>query len=307
MIFHFAAEYNATRKYGVDFDMNEIMRRFEQNNWDDNRDYLGRTQIQVKLLARWMRLRQDEYEVHYDDVSRVPGNGKHSDAQVYFQNVRESIEYHQELFTKLKPVGIIIAGGLAFQAFEQILYPVLKHRPDYIIRMRNPSSQGHWGKPADWLQRYKDAVALQPKGGGTLEVMSFQTKHNRFSLRPFATKLSAPTENVRKATVSSDNPLTWDDFVEQMERLDIYISDGPDRQDRYKFAKDDDKIFIEVKRTKVGDLGAGYFQYKFGRRYQEFIFKDHTYHLNCTGRINIREAMNKGDFFALLQKVLNQD
>ena len=247
-LIHLAAEYNATRKNRAQFNMNEIMNRFEQDNWDDNKPYLSRTKAQVELLAKWMNLRRDEYEVHYDDVSIIKGNGKHSDEMEYFQNVRKSIEHHKEKFSKLQPEGVIIAGGLAFKAFEQIIYPQLQHKPDYVIRMRNPGSQGHWGLLKDWLHRYKEAEELQPIGGGRLEVLSFKTTTNKFVLNPAVSKTrsSLPKSSARKSQISSKGSMAWDDFTDQMEKLDIYISMGPDKQSRYTFAKDKKKIFIEL-------------------------------------------------------------
>ena len=322
-IIHLAAEYNATRINGIQYSMNELMERyFVHKTWKDNPAYFERTQKQAELMSFWLGYETKDCSFFYDDVSQIPSGGTHSSRYTYEENVQKSIDYHVNLFETLRPEGVCVAGGLALESFVYIILPQLKHKPKFIIGMRNPSNQGHFGNPQDWMKRYEEAQkGLHIPTDGKiykltykehLQKFQFQTPHFRKSKYIPKTQTSqlvyqTKTPHTQTRTTTKNPTWKWEDFVSFLESKDIYRSKEPDSQSRSSFSLHGIELIHQVKRKNNGCVGAGYFSVAFAdSQCKGFYYKGMQYKLDKAKHINIQKAIKNGHFEALLIETYNR-
>lgn len=138
----------------------------------------------------------------YDDVSQVPGNGRLNNREVYARNVAASVKLLLKRIAAVKPTIILIAGAMAFAEFRKQVLPEMSKlkgmpSPIHIVRVRNPSPQGHIGLTrAAWLERYaaiqgraelERQAKTRAKSASTASVMLWRMaaskkNHHTFSL-----------------------------------------------------------------------------------------------------------------------------
>ena len=328
-IFHFAAEYNATRIHGNELDMNQLMQLYIQGKWTDNLSYFERTSIQSKLMSKWLNVQEENCNFFYGDVSMIPSKGKHSPKETYQNNVKKSIAYHQNLFELYKPYAVCIAGGQALDSFISIILPQIQHKPKYIIGTRNPSNQGHFGAPKDWLIRYQNAQNLEHPKDGHIYKLVYKEHLQKFIFKRWkenkshSTKKSQKTlevsqkQNSSTSTNSISTKLTnsssakysileWDLFKCFLENEGVYISKGPDSQNRYSFSYKEIKVLHQVKMKDNYQVGAGYYSVRFGKSNGFFTFEGVEYQLDKAGHIKIQDALANKQFFKLLFETYKQ-
>lgn len=313
-IFHLASEYNGTRIHGKQLDMNQLMQLYIQGKWTDNHSYFERTQIQANLIPKWLDIEEENCNFFYGDVSQVPSTGKHNPKEEYQCNVKKSITYHQEIFELYKPYAVCIAGGIALDSFISIILPKLTHRPKYIIGTRNPSNQGHFGSSKDWLTRYQDSQNLEYPMDGHIYKLTYKEHLQKFIFQRW--KESKSNSRTKSQTISSTTTpvisctssylLDWDRFECDLKHKDVYISKGPDTQNRYSFSYEKVQVLHEVKMTKNNQVGAGYYSVQFGCSNGIFHFKGIDYKLNKAGHIKIQDALKNNHFFDLILETYNR-
>lgn len=160
MILHLGAEYNASRKAGVVYTMDEMVRLFLEGRWDDNPLYFQRVVAQAAFALSAIgstALIKDSF--YFDDVSQSKtATGKHSAKTTYRKDVEASIDYHMELTSRLRPDVVLVCGKDACEAYTDIVLPHLRRPPAVIVRLRNPSSQAHRGSHKVWIDAYGKAA-----------------------------------------------------------------------------------------------------------------------------------------------------
>ena len=323
-IFHFAAEYNATRVQGIQLDMNQLMKLYMQGKWTDNHSYFARTRIQSGLMSDWLNLQEENCNFFYGDVSMIPSKGKHSAKETYQRNVRKSIAYHQNLFEIYKPYAVCIAGGIALDSFISIVLPHIQHKPKYVIGTRNPSNQGHFGSPEDWFIRYQESQNLKYPKDGHIYKLVYKKHLQKFVFQRWkesksrSTRKSPKTLNVSQKQNSSisaklsnnystnSSILFWDRFESVLENKDISISNGPDSQNRYSFSYKEIEVLHQVKMKENYQVGAGYYSVRFGKSNGFYTFEGVDYQLNKAGHIKIQDALANKQFFGLLFETYNK-
>jgi len=96
----------------------------------------------------------------YDDVSQVKASGKQTPPKEYRENVKKAVNKLLVRITEVKPNLILIAGRMAFDEFTKQVLPKLETqkglpRTIHVIRVRNPSPQGHFGISKDvYMKQY---------------------------------------------------------------------------------------------------------------------------------------------------------
>ena len=323
-IFHFAAEYNATRIHGNQLDMNQLMQLYIQGKWTDNHSYFERTRIQSELMSKWLDIQAENCNFFYGDVSMIPSKGKHSSKETYQNNVKKSIAYHQNLFELYKPYAICIAGGIALDSFMSIILPQIEHKPKYIIGTRNPSNQGHFGSPEDWIVLYQESQNLEYPKDGHVYKLTYKERLKKFifqrwkknksrSIKKSQTtfevsqkKNSSTTTKLTNSSSANSSLLFWDLFECTLENEGVYISKGPDAQNRYSFSYKDIEVLHQVKMKINNQVGAGYYSVRFGKSNRLFTFEGVDYQLNKAGHIKIQDALANKQFFKLLFETYNR-
>ncbi len=143
---HLGAEYNADHG-SAGPSMNELVARFRRGDSFANPAYFRILVAQVACFG-------DPGRFFYDDVSRVRAGGRLSPPDKYRENVRQSAPGIVATLRELQPRLIIVAGGRAYEEFCSQVLPQLPSWRGDLVRARNPSAEGHRGRPADWLARY---------------------------------------------------------------------------------------------------------------------------------------------------------
>lgn len=143
---HLGAEYNAGHG-SAGPSMNELVARFRRGDSFADPAYFRLLDAQVSCFG-------DPGGFYYDDVSTVRAGGRLSPADKYRESVRQSVPALAVLLRELHPRLVIIAGGQAYDEFCAQLLPLLAGWQGDVVRTRNPSAQGHRGRPADWVARY---------------------------------------------------------------------------------------------------------------------------------------------------------
>ena len=116
----------------------------------------------------------------FDDVSIVPGTGRHSDEDTYRNNVALSKWYHIRLLNQFQPNLVIIGGGLATREYLSQVLPSSIIQP-IVLRLRNPSPQAHFGAiygEDGWIERYEE----RDVGALLLEAMVHHPNTKHFEL-----------------------------------------------------------------------------------------------------------------------------
>ena len=97
----------------------------------------------------------------YDDVSQVKASGKQTSPKKYRENVKKSVNKLLARIAEVRPNLILIAGRMAFDEFTNQVRPKLEIQKGlppiiHVVRVLNPSSQGHFGlRKNDCLKRYE--------------------------------------------------------------------------------------------------------------------------------------------------------
>ncbi len=155
------AEYAEYESAQIDYaEMNDLMKRFLSRDAS-----MRRTQF-LQILEKQVSVFGSPQEFFYDDVSRVRATGTHSEACIYEQNVRNSVEHHVRQFELLKPTLILVGGGLAFENFRRIVQPHLSAKSLAIVRIRNASRQAHRGPIDSWMDKYRETKLEIPEEQG---------------------------------------------------------------------------------------------------------------------------------------------
>ena len=160
MILHLGAEYNASRKAGIIYTMDEMVRLFLEGRWSDNPLYFQRVVAQAAFaLSAVGSTASIADSFRFDDVSQSKtANGKLSAKTAYRKDVEASVDFHVDLTNRLRPDVVLVCGKGACEAYAGIVLPHLRHPPAVIVRLRNPSSQAHRGVRKMWIDAYKKAA-----------------------------------------------------------------------------------------------------------------------------------------------------
>jgi hypothetical protein len=154
---HLGAEYNRTHGDAGD-PMNELVRRYFEGALRDPNYF--------PLLVEQVACFGDPRRFYYDDVSRVRAGGRHSEDDLYRENVRQSVGGVSTLVKELDPRIIIVAGGLAFTEFVRQVLPAAPLWRGDLVKARNPSSRGHYGTQEAWqlcYRRFRSALSSEPR------------------------------------------------------------------------------------------------------------------------------------------------
>lgn len=144
---HLGAEYNGNHKVAGP-SMNELVDRYLRDARFHEFSYF-------RFLMEQVRCFGDPRQFYYDDVSKVRVGGVHSNIDIYRENVRRSVAELVQVVREVQPRLIIVAGTLAFSEFNSQVLPRIPDWRGDLIKTRNPSAQGHRGRPSLWLERYR--------------------------------------------------------------------------------------------------------------------------------------------------------
>jgi len=156
---HLGLEYHANHRVAGK-PMNDLVRRHLRD---------GDCGPYFQLLVAQVRCFGDPRRFWYDDVSRVRAGGKLSEADVYEQNVRQSARDLVAHVERLTPRIIVVAGDRGFTLFMSKVLPRIPTWRGHLIKARNPSARGHWGRRRLWLDRYTEFssdLMSQPRPDG---------------------------------------------------------------------------------------------------------------------------------------------
>ena len=146
-ILFFGAEFNASK--GDHRSMDEMTHEALRGGLRANETYFKLIKAQLRSLEI------QNQSLYFDDVSIVPGGGKHSEESVYRENVRLSVWFHRRLLSSYRPDLVVIGGGQAMKEYVGQVLESKKESAPYVLQVRNPSQGGHRGAIDEgWIKAY---------------------------------------------------------------------------------------------------------------------------------------------------------